>query len=759
MSGCNNVRFIEVGQLKKGDSLLKKLQEEKIQIFITHCHYYLPIIEYFPQIKSLGIKIILQQHAGPWCPIYEKRLELWKKQESYFKYCDLITVVDKPSQVYWELRGFNVKYLPNCVSLEKNVSLKEKLVLMAGRFEYFKNIEEGIVAFSIAHASHPDWSLIIIGQGPCQKKIEQTIQLSGCSDHITLLPWGDVKSLFAKTSIHLIPSHIEPFGLVICEAKAAEAPTVMYDLPANDLVRHGVDGFKAKLGDVWELSQHLTRLMADEPLRQKMGSQGKEVLVENSAESVRKVWNEIFQSLSDAVDKTSPLRGSKTNVSEEDFKLLLASQKSIFDQLQIPKKVVKKNETIFQKLKRKKNQLSDENSSILIGLFVSSLKFIKNSVSGKWTKFKNQLVLRFFNLVDKNFEKNTVVFWDSNTVGMFGECLNRVQPAFHYKVFNVYKGGLTFSQAYWLARSKVFVTNTNTPIVKRLLSLKQRPLIINAWHGCGYFKKFGVDENNMGVMQFRQKFGTPDYVCCSSINIKDEYARIFGVGSGAVLPIGFPRTDLLIDSDLKKQRSERFFEKFPNLKAKKLFLYAPTWRGTAFSKVNPPHFNCDLCFDEVAKLLKEDEVILFKNHQSVIKRLKIDPHACSIKCNNTNIINVDDFDASTLLSVCDVLITDFSSIFFEALLLNKPVLFFAEDSLLYQATSGLYAKWQDYAPNLVYTGSEPKEFLSMIRQTIEDGSKSSRYLMLKDKFLHECDGSSTQRLVDFIESHLRANPS
>ena len=737
--------------MRRGDCLLQKLQEEKIDIFVTHCHYYLAVIEYFPQIKSLGIKIILQQHAGPWCPIYEKRLDLWKKQEKYFKYCDLITVVDKPSLIYWNLRGFNVEYLPNCVSLERNVDAKEKIVLMAGRFEYFKNFEDGIVAFSIAQASFPDWQLVIIGQGACQKRIEQAIQLSGCAKQISLLPWGDVKSLFARASIHLMPSHIEPFGLVICDAKVAEVPTVMYDLPANNLVRHGIDGFRAKLGDVWDLSQQLEKLMANERLRFCMGARGKEVLEENSPESVRKVWQEIIHHLS-LGEKKSP-KDSDINVTPEDFKLLLSSQKSVLDQLQ-SQKVARNNETIIQKVIRKKKQLSNEKSSVLVGLIVSSLKFIKKLIIAKCNRLKNQLIFTFFDYVDNHFEKNAVVFWDSNAVAMFDECLRRTRPVFQYKVFNIFKGGLTFSQAYWLAKSRVFVTNTNTPIAKKLLSLKRRPLIINAWHGCGYFKKFGSDENNMGVMQFRQKFGRPDYVCCSSINIRDEYARIFGVGSGAVLPVGFPRTDLLLDSVLKEQRVQRFFRKFPNLKGKKLYLFAPTWRGTAFSKQNPPHFNCDLSFDEISKLLKDDEVILFKNHQSVIKRLKVDSNACSVKCNNTNIINVDDFDASTLLSVCDVLITDFSSIFFEALLLSKPVLFYAEDSLLYQATSGLYSKWEDYAPNLFYTGSNPEEFLTMIRQTEEEGVGLPRYLMLKEKFLQQCDGASTQRLVDFITNWL-----
>ena len=744
-----NVSFVEVGRLCKDDCLLAKLAEESIHIFITHCHYYLPVFKYFPKIKALGIKIILQQHASPWCPIFEKRIDLWKEQECFLKFCDLITVIDKTSQLYWTLRGFNVVYLPNCVEHKRNVATKEKLVIMAGRFEYFKKFEEGIVAFSIAHSSCPDWKLVIIGQGPCLKSIKQTIKLSGCAKDIKLLPWGDVSNLFAKASIHLMPSHIESFGLVVCDAKNSEIPTVMYDLPSNFLVTHGVDGYRAKVGDVWELSKYLLDLMMDVNLRTQMGINAANSMNENSPDEVLKIWYAIFNFLQKKdICNIQLHKNFYIDQSVDNFKLLLENLKVTLDQLQGSSKKLVKIESFKQNLTKLFSELLVHHRyNILL------VKSLFNSLVDRLLKTFKQIYLKiqtkFFIYVHNHFEQNVIIFWDNLGFSKFRECLclSDISKLSNYtvKVFDVYNNNLSFRKLYWLAKAKVFVTNTNTVIAKKLLTLKKRPIIINAWHDYGYLKRFCSDANEVGIMKFRARFGRPDYVCCSSENIIDEYAKAFGVSSKAILPIGCISADLLLNKNLVEQRKKIFFKKHPKTLHKKIYLYIPKNVSTLYSESNLNNHSFSLNFSLLSSVLKKDEILLIREPQ-INKSSELFYNFD----NKANILIVNDIDFLMCLSVCDVFITDFSTAIFEAVLLNKPIMIFTDEVCLKQAMTDFYLPFETYILNYIYTGTDVNEFISLVRKTLYDGANSLNFIKFKNKFLYNCDGRSTQRLLDFI---------
>ena len=661
---------------------------------------------------------------------------MWLEQERYLKSVDLITCVEKTSFVYWNLRGIRTVFLPNVVhdlDALPSTTFKKKQVIMAGRFQNFKRIEEGVVAFSIAHKNHPDWRLVIIGTGPTQESISNAIYNSGCSEAIELIPWTEnVTPYFEESSIHLCPSHIEPFGLVITDAKKAKIPTIMYDLASNDVVRHDIDGLRVPFGNVWAMGKSLDQLMQNDSLREQMGSRAKENLTLNQPTHVLNVWESILNYLmipNFKLQKEIEEIHFKFDCNRKDFANLIEDSYRVLSFIEQTKSASKKRQ-----LKR-------------------NLKNRVSRLKQKFNNLRNKLLIKLLFSLRTLLKQDHVVFWDSNGVSFFEQTLaNASDLKYKPKVFTVRKAGLNLSKVYYLAKAKVFVTNTNLGLVKTLLRLPFRPQIINTWHGCGYFKKFGADENNMGIMKFKDKFGSPDYLLCSSTYIKNKYAEIFGLGEQAVLPIGAPRTDLLLDTDYQKKVKKQFYSQYPQLKGKKLYLFAPTWRGTAFSKYNLPHYTPKLDFSKLSTLLREDEFVLFKNHQSVIKQLIKNPNACNVSCDSKKIFNVDHIEIQTLLVVCDVLVTDFSSVFYDALIIDKPILFYAEDVASYQASSGLYDDYQKFCPGIFYEGTDASELLEKIHETIITGSDTMKYQSLKSKFVSMCDGHSTKRLKDLINS-------
>lgn len=719
----DNIKYVECGNINAYtgiNNLLKKLQENKIEIFITHCHYYLPIIKCFNSIKKFGIKIILNEHHLNFIPIYEKRYELFLERERYLKSVDLITVIEETSYHIWKSKGYPVAILPNTID---NLNYKEgnpqKTILISGRFTDFKQIELGIVAFSLIAAKYPGWTLKILGQGSQLKSIRNVINSCGAKKQISLVGWTKhPEEYFAQAYIHVLPSFTEPFGLVITDAKQYHVPTVMFDIKSNSLIRDNVDGLRIPMGDVKGMAKAIERLICDKALHDRLASNTLENVEENKEENTRKVWLEVINYVNghSPIDQATYRKYFQRAISPKALNNL------IFDYDQLLYWFAKK-------------QYKPKQNAVLKPIQIVKKRFIN---------YIGEVIFKF---ASKYLSSDRIILWDSNNVAQLEETLG--QQSLKLKTVKILPSGLfTPKIAYNLARSKIFITNTNTGAIKRLKNKENGDsIIINVWHGSGYFKKFGVHEANIGELDFKKKYGTPDYVLCSSEQIRNKYAEIFGIPNSRVLPFGSTRSDLFFNKEYIEEKRASFVKKFPNIRQKKVYLIAPTWRGTPF-KAETANYYLPVNIEKLKSNLSEDEVIIFKNHQLVNKS------------KNTNItnsvfdekfLNGQDCSMSELLINSDVVVTDYSSLLFDALILNKPILMWATDILAYNQEIGFYDNYLDYVPGEVYTEGDPAELLNCIRRA-PSFTQSKKYLGLKYKFVSQCDGKASERLKEFINA-------
>lgn len=720
-------RYVECGNLNDYQgvcNLLRSLKKNKIEIFITHCHYYLPIIRCFESIRNLGIKVILNEHHLNFIPIYENRFDLFLERERYLKSVNLITVIEKSSYFIWKSKGYPVALLPNTIpDIRRHQCEKKKIILLSGRFTDFKQMELGIVAFSLVSKKYPGWTLKILGQGSRLKSIKNTINNSGVSDRIVLVGWtSNPEQYFEEAAIHILPSFTEPFGLVIADAKKYQVPTVMFDIRSNDLVRNGIDGFKVPMNDVRAMAEKIENLIRNEKIRLAFGKEGIENIREHEVTHVIKIWEQIIRYV-----KGLPITDEAINKKYFNINLDEATLGNIiYDYDQLLYWIAKKNNRIAKGAKKKST----------IGSYIK--------------EFVNYIGNKIFYYASKYAKADRIILWDSNRVGQLRETIGRQK--FNMKVSEIVPTGyLTPGVAWNLAKAKVFITNTNTAIIKKLIGKENgRATIINVWHGAGYFKKFGIHEANIGEYEFKNKYGTPDYVLCSSLEIQSMYAEIFGISDTRVLPFGSTRTDLLLDANFRRIREEVFFKKYPKLRGKKLYVIAPTWRGTPF-RAETASFNLPIDIDKLKNKLKEDEAILIKNHQLVIKSKKT--NLDYEKFDDEKFVTVDAWSMQDLLLVSNTVITDYSSLLFDALVLDKPILMWAPDVEAYNQTIGFYGRYEDYVPGELYKGCDPQELMSKIRNA-KNYTKCDKYLTLKKKFISACDGKSSQRLANFINNKL-----
>lgn len=216
-------------------------------------------------------------------------------------------------------------------------------------------------------------------------------------------------------------------------------------------------------------------------------------------------------------------------------------------------------------------------------------------------------------------------------------------------------------------QSEVVILNDNNYVISSFKPARLK--VVQLWHASGAVKKFG------NQIQRHYPIAGYDAVIACSPAWKSVFAQAFSVQEDQVHVTGLPHLDRLASEEFCKQAKEEFFTRYDDLKGKRTILYAPTFRGDVIKGLSLPAVN----FDDLFENLKDNEVVLFKNH----------PLMAAGPCPDKRMLNVSDMDIEVLLSVCSTLITDYSSICFDFALLDKPVVFFAPDYEDYQKDRGL----------------------------------------------------------------------
>ena len=284
-----------------------------------------------------------------------------------------------------------------------------------------------------------------------------------------------------------------------------------------------------------------------------------------------------------------------------------------------------------------------------------------------------------------------------------------------------------------LATSKyVFLNDNFMPMAK--LKFSKKAVITQLWHAEGAFKKFGLSAPLTDDVREREKKCSANltYIVCSSKNIAPIYAEAFGVDESKILPLGAPRIDsLLCKRDVSALREE-FDKNHPECKSKKLILYAPTFR-------DDPKTNKEL----VRKINAEAFIRELGDEYKLL--IKLHPQ---INTGDTVEGAVDvtrGHDIGELTLICDLLITDYSSVCMDFALLSKPCVFFAFDLEEYEKERSFYFDYESYVPGTVARTFD--EVISAIKNPQNDEEKLRKF---RDFNFDYVDCNNTKRIFDSI---------
>jgi glycosyltransferase involved in cell wall biosynthesis len=185
------------------------------------------------------------------------------------------------------------------VAVDEFVAATRKLLLAAGRMDEGKQFDRLLEAYARLAPSHPDWDLVILGEGPERARLQADIARLGLGDRVRMPGRaGNVGDWYARADLYVMSSRYEGFPNTLAEAMAHGCAAVSYDCDTGprDIIRDGVDGLLVRpVGDVPALADALDRLMGDEATRYAMGCRAIEVQHRYSPERIFGMWLDILE--------------------------------------------------------------------------------------------------------------------------------------------------------------------------------------------------------------------------------------------------------------------------------------------------------------------------------------------------------------------------------------------------------------------------------------------------------------------------------
>jgi glycosyltransferase involved in cell wall biosynthesis len=204
--------------------------------------------------------------------------------------CKRVSVV--PNAVFLPLAQVQPRVDPQAVvGAEKNV------LLAVGRLVEEKGYDWLCKAFAEICTQHPDWTLVILGEGPSRDRLEALVAELGIAEHVSMPGLvGNVADWYARADLFVLSSRFEGFPSALIEAMASGCPCIGFDCDTGprDLIEDGVNGRLVALGHVHELAAALSGLMLDPALRARFATRSEGVLERFSEQRIMADWQSVL---------------------------------------------------------------------------------------------------------------------------------------------------------------------------------------------------------------------------------------------------------------------------------------------------------------------------------------------------------------------------------------------------------------------------------------------------------------------------------
>ena len=270
---------------------------------------------------------------------------------------------------------------------------------------------------------------------------------------------------------------------------------------------------------------------------------------------------------------------------------------------------------------------------------------------------------------------------------------------------------------------------------------------LQCWHGTP-LKRLGYDikegDNVMNSAgEVREKYRSDakkfSYILSPSPFATEKFATAWNLDATGqrykLIEEGYPRNDRLANSDEEERRALR--EKL-GVEGKKVILYAPTWRDNQHTSGEGYTYKTEVDFDRLQKELGNDYVILFRAHYLVANSFDFDRYDGFVR-------DVSSYsDINELYIAADILVTDYSSVFFDYAILRKPVIFYMYDLEAYAGEiRGFYLSLDELPGPIV----RDEDALIAEIKAADEWKPDEKYEAFVERFDPYEDGNSSKRVL------------
>ena len=259
---------------------------------------------------------------------------------------------------------------------------------------------------------------------------------------------------------------------------------------------------------------------------------------------------------------------------------------------------------------------------------------------------------------------------------------------------------------------------------------RKETTVIQLWHSCGLLKKIAYDcEMDIPKSYKQNVFHNYDYFTISGKACAKVIAKATRLPLCIFVPTGISRTDFYYDRSFIERCRKEFYKHYPQAKGKQIILWAPTFRDTASN----PSIVGEEPVMELGKKLGKDYFVITKLHPHLEGKYGLSN--CTIA-------------TERLLCVIHLLITDYSSILFDYLIFQKPLVLFAPDLKEYSDNRGFYIDYNCLPGKIVMDGDELFDAVIEVMSNYD----IEKIVQFRSQYMEACDGLATQRILKMIKN-------
>lgn len=318
-----------------------------------------------------------------------------------------------------------------------------------------------------------------------------------------------------------------------------------------------------------------------------------------------------------------------------------------------------------------------------------------------------------------------------------------------FKEFGVpYIRRFTIPWFFYFPRAKYWVNNVRLPA---WMPKPKGTKYIQTWHGTP-LKKLGIDIEEIHMpgtttSDYKRNFITEakkwDYLVSPNPYSTEIFRSAFDY-PGKIIESGYPRNDIL--SNHSEMLVSKLKKKLGIPAEKKVMLYAPTWRDNEFYEKGKYKFEFQFDLNKWKEEFGDEWVLLSRMHYLVAENFDFSAHEGTV-------YDVSSYpDIRDLYLISDLMITDYSSVFFDYSVLDRPIVFFMYDLETYRdQLRGFYMDIEEEAPGPIVESEE--ELFGAIND-LKDANvlMDPKFRVFKEKFSALEDGHAAERVVKaFLE--------